>query len=60
MVTGYAVANVIILPMSGWLGSRFGRKQYFITSIIVFTIASFLCGNATGMDELVVFRILVD
>ena len=34
VVTGYAVANVIILPMSGWLGSRFGRKQYFITSII--------------------------
>src|SRR5476651_1232543 len=58
VVTGYAVANVIILPMSGWLGSRFGRKQYFITSIIVFTIASFLCGNATGLNELVIFRIL--
>src|ERR1700710_1749216 len=58
VVTGYAVANVIVLPMSGWLGSRFGRKQYFITSIIVFTIASFLCGNATGLDELVIFRIL--
>lgn len=58
VVTGYAVANVIILPMSGWLGGRFGRKQYFLTSIIVFTIASFLCGNATSLDELVVFRIL--
>src|SRR5471030_2324928 len=58
VVTGYAVANVIILPMSGWLGSRFGRKQYFITSIIVFTIASFLCGNATSLNELVIFRIL--
>ncbi len=58
VVTGYAVANVIILPMSGWLGSRFGRKNYFLTSIIVFTIASFLCGNATSLDELVVFRIL--
>src|ERR1700744_2091675 len=58
VVTGYAVANVIILPMSGWLGSRFGRKQYFITSIIVFTIASFLCGNASGLNELVLFRIL--
>jgi DHA2 family multidrug resistance protein len=44
--------------MSGWLGSRFGRKNYFITSIIVFTIASFLCGNATGLNELVVFRII--
>jgi DHA2 family multidrug resistance protein len=58
VVTGYAVANVIILPMSGWLGSRFGRKNYFITSIIVFTIASFLCGNAHGLSELVIFRIL--
>lgn len=56
--TGYAVANVIILPMSGWLGSRFGRKNYFLTSIIVFTIASFLCGNATSLEELVLFRIL--
>jgi MFS transporter, DHA2 family, multidrug resistance protein len=58
VVTGYAVANVIVLPMSGWLGSRFGRKNYFLTSIVVFTIASFLCGNATSLDELVVFRIL--
>ncbi|MDN5286969.1 MAG: transporter, family, multidrug resistance protein [Mucilaginibacter sp.] len=58
VVTGYAVANVIVLPMSGWLGSRFGRKNYFITSIIVFTIASFLCGNATSLSELVAFRIL--
>jgi DHA2 family multidrug resistance protein len=58
VVTGYAVANVIILPMSGWLGGRFGRKNYFLTSIIVFTVASFLCGNATTLDELVVFRIL--
>ncbi|MES2278434.1 MAG: DHA2 family efflux MFS transporter permease subunit [Bacteroidota bacterium] len=58
VVTGYAVANVIILPMSGWLGSRFGRKNYFLTSIIVFTIVSFLCGNAHTMNELVLFRIL--
>lgn len=56
--TGYAVANVIILPMSGWLGSRFGRKNYFLTSIIIFTIASFLCGNATTLEELIAFRIL--
>src|ERR1700753_4084992 len=58
IVTGYAVANVIVLPMSGWLGDRFGRKNYFLTSIIVFTIASFLCGNAHSLTELVMFRIL--
>ncbi|TKC04977.1 DHA2 family efflux MFS transporter permease subunit [Pedobacter frigoris] len=56
--TGYAVANVIVLPMSGWLGSRFGRKNYFLFSIILFTIASFLCGNATNLKELIAFRIL--
>lgn len=58
VVTGYSVANVIVLPMSGWLGSRFGRKNYFLTSIIVFTVTSFLCGNATSLDELVIFRII--
>nr|WP_209917336.1 MDR family MFS transporter [Chryseobacterium jejuense] len=56
--TGYAVANVIILPMSGWLGNRFGRKNYFLFSIIVFTIASMLCGNSHTLVELVAFRIL--
>jgi DHA2 family multidrug resistance protein len=58
IVTGYAVANVIILPMSGWLGDRFGRKNYFLTSIIVFTFASVLCGNAHSLSELVAFRLL--
>jgi len=58
VVTGYSVANVIILPMSGWLSSFFGRKNYFMTSIIVFTIASFLCGNSHSLTELVCFRIL--
>lgn len=58
IVTGYAVANVIVLPMSGWLGDRFGRKNYFLTSIIVFTIASFLCGNAHTLQELIAFRLL--
>ncbi|MBX5439408.1 MAG: MFS transporter, partial [Thermoflavifilum sp.] len=47
VVTAYAISNVVILPMSGWLGERFGRKNYFLFSIIVFTIASFFCGHAT-------------
>ena len=58
IVTGYAVANVIVLPMSGWLGDKFGRKNYFITSILVFTAASFLCGNAHSLSELIAFRLL--
>src|SRR5476649_1019162 len=58
VTTGYAVANVIILPMSGWLGSFFGRKNYFLTSIIIFTVVSFLCGNASSLNELIAFRII--
>ena len=58
VVTGYSVANVIILPMSGWLGSFFGRKEYFLASIILFTVASFLCGNSHSLNELIGFRIL--
>ena len=58
IVTGYAVANVIILPMSGWLGDRFGRKNYFLASILIFTAASFLCGNANSLESLIAFRLL--
>ena len=58
VTTGYAVANVIVLPMSGWLGSYFGRKNYYMASILLFTIASFLCGNAHSLNELVLFRII--
>ena len=58
VVTAYAVANVIVLPMSGWLGERFGRKNYFTASIIIFTTASFFCGHAHSLDELIVFRII--
>lgn len=58
LVTGYAVANVIVLPMSGWMGDRFGRKNYFLASILIFTAASYLCGQATTLTELILFRLL--
>jgi DHA2 family multidrug resistance protein len=58
LVTGYAVANVVVLPMSGWLGDRFGRKNYFLASILMFTLASFLCGYAHNLTELILYRIL--
>ncbi|MEI8135394.1 MAG: DHA2 family efflux MFS transporter permease subunit [bacterium] len=58
LVTSYAVANVIILPMSGWLGSQFGRKNYFLTSIIIFTLASLLCGSATTLTQLIIYRVI--
>jgi DHA2 family multidrug resistance protein len=58
VITAYSIANVIIVPMTSWLSQQFGRKNYFAASIIIFTVASFLCGNATGIWELVVFRFI--
>lgn len=56
VVTAYAIGNVIIVPMTSWLSQQFGRRNYFAASIMIFTIFSFLCGNATGIWELVLFR----
>ncbi len=56
--TGYACANVIIIPLSAWLGGRFGRKRYFLFSLIGFTLASVLCGFATNLPMLVIARVL--
>src|SRR5262249_15779116 len=56
--TGYIVANVIVLPITGWLSAVFGRRRYFAGSIALFTIASFFCGNSHSLTELVLWRIL--
>ncbi len=58
VITAYAIANVIIIPMTSWLSQQFGRRNYFAASIIIFTVASFLCGNATNIWELVFFRFI--
>src|SRR3954465_14085572 len=58
VVTAYAIGNVIIVPMTSWLSQQFGRRNYFAASIIVFTVCSYLCGNANGIWELVLFRFL--
>ncbi|RYY72097.1 MAG: MFS transporter, partial [Chitinophagaceae bacterium] len=58
VITSYAIGNVIIIPMTSFLAQQFGRRNYFAASIILFTICSFLCGNATGIGELVLFRFL--
>src|SRR5689334_4614846 len=57
-VTSYLVANAIILPMTGWLASRFGRKRLLMMSTAGFTLASFLCGAAPNLASLVAFRII--
>jgi len=56
--TGYILASVIIIPLTGWLGDFFGRKRYFVGSIILFTVTSFLCGASTSLSELVFWRIV--
>ncbi|RYY97030.1 MAG: DHA2 family efflux MFS transporter permease subunit [Chitinophagaceae bacterium] len=58
VITAYAIGNVIIVPMTSWLSQQFGRRNYFAASIILFTICSYLCGQATGIGELVLFRFL--
>lgn len=58
VITAYAVANVVMIALSGWLAQRVGRSRYFIASIFVFTLASLLCGCSSNVWELVAFRFL--
>ncbi len=58
VVTSYAIANVIIIPMTGFLAQYFGRKSYYLASIVLFTVASYACGNSTSLWELVFFRFI--
>src|ERR1700735_4973260 len=56
VITSYLAANAIILPITGWLIAHLGRRNYFLLSIAVFTLASGLCGMATGLGQLILFR----
>jgi MFS transporter, DHA2 family, multidrug resistance protein len=58
VLTGYVIANVVVIPMTPWLQLRFGRKNYFLASIAGFTLASMLCGMATSLTALILFRIV--
>jgi DHA2 family multidrug resistance protein len=58
IVTGYIIANVVIIPITPWLAARFGRRQYFFASAIIFTIASLMCGIAPSFGSLVFWRIV--
>jgi DHA2 family multidrug resistance protein len=58
VITSYLAANAIVLPISGWLGLRLGRRKYFLISIAMFTLSSALCGIATSLDQLILFRVL--
>ncbi|MCL5966356.1 MAG: DHA2 family efflux MFS transporter permease subunit, partial [Deltaproteobacteria bacterium] len=58
VLTSYLVSNAIVIPMTGWLARRFGRKRYLTFSILLFTASSFLCGTSPSLGMLVFFRVL--
>ena len=58
VLTSYLVSNAIVLPLSGWFASIFGRKRFFIACVVIFTISSFLCGMAPSLPMLVLFRVI--
>lgn len=58
VLTSYLVANAIVLPMSGWFSMLVGRKRFYMTCVAIFTLSSLLCGLATSLPMLILFRIL--
>jgi len=58
VLTSYLVSNAIVLPLTGWLSSIFGRKRFYMACVAIFTISSFLCGMAPSLGMLVICRIL--
>jgi DHA2 family multidrug resistance protein len=58
VITSYLAANAIILPISGWLAAHLGRRNYFLLSIAIFTLSSLLCGMATSLGQLILFRVM--
>src|SRR6202046_505834 len=58
VVTSYLVANGIMIPLTGWISARFGRKRYFMFSVTTFVMASACCGAARSLDQMVIFRLL--
>ena len=58
ILTSYLVSNAVVLPISAWLATRFGRKRFYMSSVVVFTASSFLCGLAPSLAWLVLFRVL--
>jgi DHA2 family multidrug resistance protein len=58
VLTSYLAANAVILPITGWLIAHFGRRNYFLVSIAIFTLSSFLCGIAGSLGQLILFRVI--
>jgi MFS transporter, DHA2 family, multidrug resistance protein len=58
VLTSYLMSNAVILPVSGWLSTRFGRKRFYMACVALFTVSSFLCGIAPNLGLLIFFRVL--
>src|SRR5512144_1632336 len=58
VITSYLAANAIVLPITGWLSAYIGRRRYFLLSIAVFTLSSALCGFATSLGAMILFRVI--
>jgi MFS transporter, DHA2 family, multidrug resistance protein len=58
VLTSYLVSNAIVLPISGWISTKVGRKRFYMTCVTVFTVSSFLCGVAPNLGFLIFFRVL--
>ena len=58
VLTSYLVSNAVVLPISGWLSTRIGRKRFYMSCVALFTISSFLCGIAPSLGSLIFFRVL--
>ena len=58
IVTAYLIANVVVIPLNPWFAARFGRRQYFFGSIVIFTIASLMCGLSNSFGQLVFWRLI--
>ena len=58
VLTSYLVSNAIVLPLTGWLSTLFGRKRFFLACVVIFTLSSLLCGTAPSLAALVFFRVV--
>jgi MFS transporter, DHA2 family, multidrug resistance protein len=58
VLTSYLAANAVVLPITGWLSAHLGRRNYFLASIAIFTLSSGLCGMATSLGQLILFRVI--
>ena len=58
VLTSYLVSNAIVLPLSGWLSSILGRKNFYMSCVALFTVSSFMCGLAPNLATLIFFRVL--